>query len=191
MASQNNFNFPYFPSPPYHPYQPPPPPAAKPPSHPTPPPPPPPRPPVRPPPRPPVQPPPLPPRPPVQPPPLPPRPPSPDNHPTVIVIVFISVGGVFFLAFLAAALFCFLKKRKKRTVQETDIIHFNEHKKIKEAIVEGPHGIETVVLSVEDDIHIDEEKQKNEKVGEGLHAKSVEGNIASSGSHQHHIEHKA
>ena len=105
---------------------------------------------------------------------------------------------MFFLAFLAAALFCFLKKRKKKTVQETEIVHFNEHKKVKEAIVEGRHGPEAVVLSVEDDVHIDEVIVKSEKVGhEGLHAKSAEGQAStsapsSSGSHggQHQVEKK-
>lgn len=63
--------------------------------------------------------------------------------------------------------------------------------------MEGPHGIETVVLSVEDDIHFDEGKKKSEKVGEGLHSnKSVEGNYDSisgptSVSHQHQLENKA
>ncbi|XP_062097295.1 protein TRACHEARY ELEMENT DIFFERENTIATION-RELATED 7A-like [Humulus lupulus] len=175
MASQNNFNFPYFP-PPYHPNQPPPP-APKPPSHPSSPPPP--HAPIRPPPHPPIRPPPLPPHPPVHPPPLPPQPPSPDNHPTVIVIVFISVGGVFFLAFFAAALFCFLK-RKKKTVQKTKLVHFDEHEKVTKAIVEGRHGTEAVVLSVEDDVHIEEEVLKSEKVGESLHAKSAEGKASTS-----------
>ncbi|KAL6209259.1 hypothetical protein ACLB2K_020201 [Fragaria x ananassa] len=96
-------------------------------------------------------------------PPPPPLPPSPSpNHPTVIVIVFISFGSVFFLAFLAIALCCFLKKKKKSTIQETEVIHFDEHRKIKEAIVEGPHGPQAVVLSVEDDVHIDEAIRKDE-----------------------------
>ncbi|KAM5562448.1 protein TRACHEARY ELEMENT DIFFERENTIATION-RELATED 7A [Rosa sericea] len=98
-------------------------------------------------------------------PPPPPLPPSPSpNHPTVIIIIFISFGSVFFLAFLAIALFCFIKKKKKKsTIQETEVIHFDKHRKIKEAIVEGPHGPQAVVLSVEDDVHIDEAIRKNEK----------------------------
>ena len=60
--------------------------------------------------------------------------------------------------------------------------------------MEGPHGTQTVVLSVEDDIHIDEEIKKNEKIEEGLHAKSAEPNVStsmpSSGSKQHHLQHK-
>ncbi|PRQ24862.1 hypothetical protein RchiOBHm_Chr6g0277141 [Rosa chinensis] len=98
-------------------------------------------------------------------PPPPPLPPSPSpNHPTVIIIICISFGSVFFLAFLAIALCCFIKKKKKKsTIRETEVIHFDEHRKIKEAIVEGPHGPQAVVLSVEDDVHIDEAIRKNEK----------------------------
>lgn len=72
---------------------------------------------------------------------------------------------------MAAALFCFVKKRKEKTIEETEIIHIDEHRKIKEAIVEGPHGsCQTVVLSVEDDIHVNEEIIRSEKIEEkGLH----------------------
>ncbi|XP_059631658.1 protein TRACHEARY ELEMENT DIFFERENTIATION-RELATED 7A-like [Cornus florida] len=131
----------------------------------------------------------------------PPPSPSPDNHSTVIVIVFVSFGCFFFLAFLAVALCCFIKKRKKKTVQETDIIRADEHLKIKEAIVQGPHGQEAVVLSIDDDVHVDEVIRKNEVFGEGMHAKSAhyhpnlpitleEGPSPSSSSH-HHLEHKS
>ncbi|KAK9944072.1 hypothetical protein M0R45_009656 [Rubus argutus] len=86
------------------------------------------------------------------------------NHPTVIVIVFISFVSVFFLAFLAVALCYFITKRKKKsTIQETEKIQFDNRRKIKEVIVEGPHGPQAVVLSIEDDVHIDEELKKNEK----------------------------
>ncbi|XP_062099757.1 protein TRACHEARY ELEMENT DIFFERENTIATION-RELATED 7A-like [Humulus lupulus] len=140
-----------------------------------------------------------PPQPPIRPHPLPPQPPSPDNHPTVIVIVFISVGGVFFLAFLAAALFCFLKKRKNKKVQKDEMIHFDEHKKVTEAIVECRHGPEAVVLSVEDDVHFEKEVVKTEKVGESLHAKLAQGEAStsappsslSSDSHHDQLGHKA
>lgn len=56
-------------------------------------------------------------------------------------------------------------------MEETEIIHIDEHRKIKEAIVEGPNGsLKTVVLSVDDDIHVTEEIIRSEKVGEkGLH----------------------
>ncbi|KAJ9675169.1 hypothetical protein PVL29_024211 [Vitis rotundifolia] len=108
---------------------------------------------------------------------LPPPPsPSPDNHPTVIIIVFVSLGGLFFLAFLSVALCCFLKKRKNKMVQETDIKKVDEHLTVKEAIVPGPHGEQAVVLFLDDDVHIQEEIRKNEKFGQGhLHGKSAQG----------------
>ncbi|KAL8110592.1 uncharacterized protein LOC141672984 [Apium graveolens] len=115
---------------------------------------------------------------PIHPPPPPhivPTPPPPGHHShTVIVVIFVSLGGIFFLAFLSVALFCFLKKKKK-TVQETDIVKIDEHLTIKEAIIPGPHGPQTVILSVEDDIHIQEDIRKNESsVGHGgSHMSSV------------------
>ncbi|KAJ4838049.1 hypothetical protein Tsubulata_029671 [Turnera subulata] len=98
--------------------------------------------------------------------PPPPSPPS-DDTTTIIVIVFVSFGGILFLSFLAAAILCFMKKKKKKTTQETDIVRLDEHLKVKEAIVPGPHGPHAVVLEVEDDIHADEIIRKNEKVGQG------------------------
>ena len=96
---------------------------------------------------------------------------------------------------MAAAFFCFVKKRKEKTIEETEIIHIDEHRKIKEAIVAGPHGsCETTVLSVEDDIHITEEIVRSEKVGEkGLHGtheagdpSSIEEPQPASSTHQNH-----
>ncbi|XVE95632.1 hypothetical protein REPUB_Repub02eG0115000 [Reevesia pubescens] len=188
MASPNNFNFPYFPPPsPHQPFQPPPPPyhpaSPPPPHHPLTPPPP----HVHPPPPPHVHPPPA---------PLPPAP-SPNNH-TVIIVVFVSCGGLFLLAFLAVALFCFLKKKKKKTVQETDIVHVDEHLKVKEAIVPGPHGPRAVLLEIEDDVHIDKEIVKTARTekGSNLHSseentKDLESGAASSSSDHHQLEHKA
>ncbi|KAK4487200.1 hypothetical protein RD792_006519 [Penstemon davidsonii] len=96
-------------------------------------------------------------------PPLPPPPPG-HHHHTVIVFVFVSIGGIFFLAFLAAAFFCFIKKKKKRIVQETDKIKIDEHMKVEEDIVQGPHGSKMVVLTIDEDVHIEEEIKKNEKL---------------------------
>ncbi|XP_021284109.1 formin-like protein 2 [Herrania umbratica] len=178
MASPNNFNFPYFPPPPHQPFQPPPPPhhpITPPPPH------------VHPPPPPHVHPPPA---------PLPPAP-SPSNH-TVIIVVFVSCGGLFLLAFLAVALFCLLKKKKKKTVQETDVVHVDEHLKMKKAIVPGPHGPHAVVLEIVDDVDIDEEIVKTKKIEQGSHVHSAEKNAkalkagaASSSSDHHQLEHKA
>ncbi|KAL6311143.1 hypothetical protein AAG906_025692 [Vitis piasezkii] len=174
----NYYNFPPFspPPPPPHRRPPPPPPHINPPPpppHTRPPPPPPPH--TRPPPPPHV---------------LPPPPsPSPDSHPTVIIIVFVSLGGLFFLAFLSVALCCFLKKRKKKMVQETDIIKVDEHLTVKEAIVPGPHGEKAVVLFVDDDVHIQEEIRKNEKFGQGhLHGKSAPGITSAIGKKKNMVQ---
>ncbi|CAI9115622.1 OLC1v1016576C1 [Oldenlandia corymbosa var. corymbosa] len=158
MASLNNYNYPYFsPPPPTHPITPPPPPHVipLPPAHPVSPPPPPVH-PVYPSPPPPHFPPPHP-HPIIPPPPhvLPPPPPSPHHH-TIIIIIVVSCGGLFLLACAFAALCCFLKKKKKKSVEKTEIIDIDEHLKVKEAIVQGPHGTKTVVLSVDDDVHINE-----------------------------------
>lgn len=184
MASPNNFNFHYFPPPPFHPVSPPPPPL-----HPvSPPPPPPPHHPITPPPPPHVRPPPA---------PLPPAP-SPSNN-TVIIVVFVTCGGLFFLAFLAVALFCFLKKKKKKTAQETDIVHVDEHFRVKEATVPGLHGTKAVVLEIEDDVHVDKEIVKTERTmqGSNLHSskeysKALEiAGTTSSSTSDHQLEHKA
>ncbi|XP_022751382.1 formin-like protein 2 [Durio zibethinus] len=179
MASPNNFNFPYFPPPRHQPFQPPPPPyhpASPPPPHVHPPPPP-----------------------DVHPPPAPVIPaPSSSNH-TVIIFVFVSCGGLFLLAFLAVALFCFFKKTKKKTVQEKDNVHVDEHLKMKEAIVPGPHGPRAVFLEIEDDVHIDEEIVKTERIKQGSNVHSAEENpkaleagaASSSSDHNHQLEQKA
>lgn len=96
-----NYNFPFYPSPPHEVVAPPPPPAAKPPPHYFSPPPPihhlPPPPPHH-----------------FSPPPpphiIPTPPPSPGHHSTIIIIVFVSLGGFLFLAFLLAALTLHLEK---------------------------------------------------------------------------------
>ncbi|XP_015934403.1 protein TRACHEARY ELEMENT DIFFERENTIATION-RELATED 7A-like [Arachis duranensis] len=179
-SSQPNihFNFPQFhPPPPSHPFNYPPPPPPPPPSHCFTPPPPHAHPPPSP-------------HHPVLPPPYPvPTPPSPDNHhPTIIVIVFVSFGGLLFLSVLAFALFCLIKKMKKKK-QETDIIHFDEHRHVTEAIVPGPCGEQVVVLSVDDDVHIDEEIIKNEEFGHAMQEKQSstanEGNDPRSPDHDH------
>ncbi|GFS37549.1 hypothetical protein Acr_00g0052610 [Actinidia rufa] len=58
-------------------------------------------------------------------------------------------------------------------VQETDIIHIDEHLKVKEASVPGPHGARTVALTIDDDVHVEEQKRKREKFGEDGHVKSA------------------
>ncbi|KAJ0587985.1 Protein TRACHEARY ELEMENT DIFFERENTIATION-RELATED 7A [Helianthus annuus] len=73
---------------------------------------------------------------------------------------------------MMAALWCFLKKRKKM-VRKAENIYFDEHRKVTERIVQGPHGTETAILSEEDDIHIEEDIRKSEleNFRQGLHLK--------------------
>ena len=95
------------------------------------------------------------------------------------------------------ALCCFIKKKKKKTVQKTEILEFDEHAKVQEAIVAGPHGEKITVLSIEEDVHLVEEIEKNEKLAEGSRIKSahdrlLDSDIAASScqSNQHHLEHR-
>ncbi|KAM7253245.1 hypothetical protein ACFE04_025863 [Oxalis oulophora] len=141
------------------------------------------------------------------PPPLPPSPSDNDNNPTVIIIVFISFGCLVFFAGLAFALCCFFRKKAKKSksehVEEVGIVHVDEHKKVKEAIVNGPHGPKTVVLEMEDDIHIGEAMmiRKDEKIGEedmkgkkslGEDNSDIIIEMGKSSSHENHrVEHKA
>lgn len=79
-------------------------------------------------------------------------------------------------------------------VQETDIKHVDERLKVKEGIVQGPHGAEAVVLSFEDDVHVVEEIKKNEMFVEGKHdeiSSALEEGTSTSSSRQHdHLEHR-
>nr|CAN62653.1 hypothetical protein VITISV_033269 [Vitis vinifera] len=65
--------------------------------------------------------------------------------------------------------------KKKNMVQETEMVNVDEHLKVKEAMLAGPHGAQALALCMEDDKHIHEEIQKNEKLGEGLHGKAAKG----------------
>ncbi|KAJ6419287.1 hypothetical protein OIU84_029406 [Salix udensis] len=90
-----------------------------------------------------------------------------------------------------------LRRRKKKTVQKTEILEFDEHAKVQEAIVAGPHGEKITVLSIEEDVHLVEKIEKNEKLAEGSRIKSAHDRLldsdkaaSSSQSNQHHLEHK-
>lgn len=54
------------------------------------------------------------------------------------------------------------------------MVHVDEHLKVKEDFVKGPHGMEAVGLVIEDDVHVDEVIRKNEEFGKGLHEKGSE-----------------
>jgi hypothetical protein len=95
-----------------------------------------------------------------------------------------------------------------------EVIHFDKHRKVKEVIMEGPHGAQAIILSIKDNVHFEEEVKKAgkvENVGEGSHSKNVDhisesvkgseaamdgegGAPARSGGehhHNHHLEHEA
>ena len=104
---------------------------------------------------------------------------------TVVVVVFVSLGGLCLLAFVPFAVFCFLKCRKKKTSQEADHVHVDEHMNIKEKIVQGPLGGKAVVVTIEDDVHVEEEMRKNEQIAQAMHMKSAGAESSfSSGHHQ-------
>ncbi|KAI0529409.1 hypothetical protein KFK09_001958 [Dendrobium nobile] len=102
-------------------------------------------------------------------PPPPPQPAPPSPPQTVIIIVFVSLGGLFFLAFLAAALFCFMKKKKKKMVDEKEAVDVDDHIHVHETIVQGPHGEQLINLSVEEDIRAQEVIKKDELIVAGSH----------------------
>ncbi|CAA7054971.1 unnamed protein product [Microthlaspi erraticum] len=115
-------------------------------------------------------------------------PPPPGHHSTVIIVIVISLGSLFFLAFLAAALFCCLKKRRTSSLK-TEITKFDEHIKVQEVIVPGPHGEPTRVVMLEEDIHLEENIHKT---GRASHLNSTGGHATDISDPNHHlIEHKA
>ncbi|XP_019190301.1 PREDICTED: uncharacterized protein LOC109184719 [Ipomoea nil] len=89
----------------------------------------------------------------------------PGDHDYVIIIVVPVVGCILFVMAAALALCFYMKKRnKKRSVQEIDLKHIDEHMRIQEAIVTDSHGRKkTVVLSVKDDVHVHEDIIRREK----------------------------
>lgn len=121
-----------------------------------------------------------------------------DNF-TFIIIVFPAFGFIL-LCMALFALCCYLKKKKKKSkttmVEEKEVKHIDEHLRVKEAIVEGPHGRpETVVLSMEEDLHVDDDiiRNKKELEAQNLHAKSSETipshlEVGQSSTHDFHVK---
>ncbi|KAK9740920.1 hypothetical protein RND81_03G071100 [Saponaria officinalis] len=116
--------------------------------------------------------------------------PSPDN-PTVIVVVVICFGGLFVLGAILLGIWCIFKrhckKKKKKLVHERKDVDVDEHLKVQELVLPGPHGPKTMVISVEDEVRVHEDVHKDEVgvVGKGLRGEIVEGGATSS-----HPEHQ-
>ncbi|XVF64851.1 hypothetical protein PTKIN_Ptkin09bG0199600 [Pterospermum kingtungense] len=88
--------------------------------------------------------------------PQPPPSPGPPDH-VVIIAVFVSLGGVFFLAFLAVGLLCLAKKKKKMIPPPAAAAAcVEEHQHIQETITTGPCGEQTVTVTIDDDVRIHE-----------------------------------
>lgn len=50
-------------------------------------------------------------------------------------------------------------------VQETDdILKFDEHVKVEEEVVTGPHGTQTVIVSIDRGLHVEEKIKKHEEI---------------------------
>ncbi|KAG6395821.1 hypothetical protein SASPL_141950 [Salvia splendens] len=102
-------------------------------------------------------------------------------------------GGAEAAADDVAALFCFIKKRKKTIVQETDNVKIEEHVRVHEDIVPGPHGTQAVVLTIDEDLHVEEEIHKTSEVvkSKGSHLSSQAPEIGESTSifkHHHNLK---
>ncbi|MCE5167529.1 hypothetical protein HAX54_008451 [Datura stramonium] len=104
--------------------------------------------------------------------PFPPPPSSSDHSYTIVIFVFSTLGCILLGLAMLAFYSWFSKNKKKSTVivEEKEVKHIDDHLKIKEAIVEGPHGkLETVVLSVEEDLHEKDDIVRTKKELEEVH----------------------
>lgn len=79
-------------------------------------------------------------------------------------------------------------------IKKAEIVRIDEHMKVQEAIIPGPHGEQTTVLTIEEDVHIEEEIKKNSLVQDSYTKSSQDHpqplDVAALSSH-HHLEHKA
>ncbi|PIN10878.1 hypothetical protein CDL12_16527 [Handroanthus impetiginosus] len=106
---------------------------------------------------------------------------------TVIIVVFVSLGCVCFVGFCLFALWFLIRRRCKKMEKETDIIHADEHFRVKKDVMKGPHGSEAVVVSIEKDKRFDEEIIKNEgKVMQGKAGEITGSDLESGESSSNH-----
>ncbi|KAI3717962.1 hypothetical protein L1987_69917 [Smallanthus sonchifolius] len=86
--------------------------------------------------------------------------------------------------------FHFLMKQHKaivrfkcsKTTNKEEMVHVDEHLKVRENIVQTPNGMKAVSITVDDDLHVDEEQEsmKNEKIGKNLHHDGIHAQTATS-----------
>ncbi|KAL4588547.1 hypothetical protein LXL04_001438 [Taraxacum kok-saghyz] len=64
---------------------------------------------------------------------------------------------------------CWIIKKYKcsKRSEKNEMVHVDEHLKVRENVVQGPNGMKAVAISIDDDIHVDEEDEsrKEEKLG--------------------------
>lgn len=68
-----------------------------------------------------------------------------------------------------------MKRRKERKlIRERKDIDVDEHLKVHEMIVRGPHGPKKVLVSVDDDVRVHEDVHRSEvdMVGKGKHGEA-------------------
>nr|C1PGW0.1 RecName: Full=Protein TRACHEARY ELEMENT DIFFERENTIATION-RELATED 6 [Zinnia elegans]BAH57853.1 tracheary element differentiation-related 6 [Zinnia elegans] len=85
-----------------------------------------------------------------------------------IFIVFVSFGCVFVLGIAAFVLCCLIKKWKcSKAIEKNEMVHVDQHLQVHENILQGPNGMKTVAITVDDDLHVHDEEEcvKNEKLG--------------------------
>lgn len=83
-------------------------------------------------------------------------------------------------------------------VDKTETISTDEHVKIQEAIVPGPHHQQAVILSLEEDVCIQEKIKENDMTGGSTYStplrdlpQASDFAASSSGSSHHHLEQKS
>uniref|UniRef100_A0A0E0QDE9 Uncharacterized protein n=1 Tax=Oryza rufipogon TaxID=4529 RepID=A0A0E0QDE9_ORYRU len=96
-----------------------------------------------------------------------PPPPSPPPH-IVIIVVFVSFGGLLLLACLAA-LFCWHKKRRE-TERKAEVHNLSGHVHVHKATESGPGGAKATVLSIDEDLKFQEVAgESSSAAGAGSH----------------------
>lgn len=82
----------------------------------------------------------------------------------VIIVVFVSIGGLLLLACLAA--FCWHKKKGRKTERKAEVLNFSDHVHVHKSTMSGPEDSKVVRLTVDEDVKFQEAVKKSEAVGE-------------------------